>query len=91
MTVGMEAFNGRVLDRPVHPLTLPVVRENSPPDCFLILATPRVVGLRQAVLNAIGLADHVEAHGPGVDRVLVPGLLCELNSAVSKGGADPTG
>ena len=87
----MEAFDGRVLDRPVHPLTLPVVWKNITPDCFLILATSRVVGLRQAVLNAIGLADHVDAHGPGVDRVPVPGLLCEMNSAFSEDGVDPIG
>jgi hypothetical protein len=34
----------------------------------------------QPVLDAIRLADHVEAHRPGVDGVPVPGLLCELDT-----------
>lgn len=50
-----------------------------------------MVGLCQAVLNPVGLADHVEAHGPGVDGVPVPGLLGELDAVVSENGVDLIG
>lgn len=66
VVVVMEAFDGRVLDGGVYPLDLSI--------------GPRVVGLRKAVLNAVGRADHVEAHEPGIDSVAVPGLLCELDA-----------
>ena len=39
-------------------------RENSPPDCFLILGTPGVVRLGQAMFDPVDLADHVEPHLP---------------------------
>lgn len=45
VVVVIEAQCRWILVHPVHPLDLAVARENSPPDCFLILATPRVVGL----------------------------------------------
>lgn len=53
MGVVVEAFDSCVLDCPVHPLNLPI--------------GPRVVGVREAVLNSVRFADHVEAHGPGID------------------------
>ena len=55
------AFNSGFLDCAVHALDLSSIPENSPPDCFLILLAPRVVGLCQAMLDLIGVADHVEA------------------------------
>jgi hypothetical protein len=71
---------------------LDVQRENDPPDRFLIFMAPRVVGFCQPVLDAarhcprtnggqwLALADHVEAHWPGIDGVPVPGLLGELDA-----------
>jgi hypothetical protein len=73
----MEALNGRVLDRAVHPLDLAV--------------RPRMVRLGQPVLDAVGLADHVEAHGPGGDGVPVPRLLGELDAVVCENGVDLMG
>jgi hypothetical protein len=63
VVVGMEALDGRVLDRAVHRLELAV--------------GPGVVWLREAMLDTarpcpwtpggqgLALTDHVEAHGPG--------------------------
>ena len=70
----MEPFDRRVLDRPVHSLDLAV--------------RPWVVGLGQPVLDAVGLADHVEAHWPRIDGVLVPRLLCELNTVFRQNRMD---
>ena len=77
MIVVMEAFDGRVLDRPVHPLDLTI--------------RPGVVWLREAVLDTVGLADHVEAHGPGRDGAAIPRLLGELNAVVGEDGVDLIG
>lgn len=77
MAVVMEPFDRRVLDGAVHPFDLAV--------------GPWMVGLGQPVLNAVGLADHVEAHWPGVVGVSVPGLLCELDSVVGQDGVDLMG
>jgi hypothetical protein len=89
----MEAFDGRVFDGAVplpcnglpanrerDPFDLTAPRENSPPDCFLILVAPRMVWLREAMLDTIGLANHVEAHGPRIDCSPVARLLGELNA-----------
>ena len=80
-----------LLDRAVHPLDLAVPRENSPPDCFLILGTPGVVRLGEPMLDAVGLADHVEPHLPGRGRVPVTRLLCELNTVVREDRMDAVG
>jgi hypothetical protein len=60
---------------------------------FLTDGAPWVVGFGQAVLDAashgsrtvgepwLALADHVEAHWPGIDTVPVPRLFCELDPA----------
>ena len=77
VAVVVETFHGGLFDRAVHPFDLSV--------------GPWVVGLCQAVFNTIGLADHVEAHRPGVDRVSVPRLLCELDSVVGENGVDLIG
>lgn len=70
VAVMVEALNGGVLDRAVHALDLTV--------------GPRMVGLGQPVLDAVGLANHVEAHRPGVYCVPVPWLLCELDPVASR-------
>lgn len=73
----IEAFYRCVFDRAVHPLDLAI--------------GPRVVWLREAVLDTVGLADHVEAHGPGRDGVAIPRLLGELNAVVGENGVDLIG
>ncbi len=75
--VVMKAFDGRVLDRAVHPLDLAV--------------GPRMVLFCQAVLDPIDLADHVEAHWPRIDGVAVPGLLCKLDATVRENGVNLVG
>ncbi len=49
MAVIMKAFDSCFLDRAVHPLDLAI--------------GPGVIGLCQAMLDPVGLADHVETHG----------------------------
>ena len=88
VAVVVEPFHGRLLDRAVHPLDLAATQENDPPDRFLIFMAPRVVGLGQPVLDPVGFADHVQAHGPGIDGVPVPGLLRELDAIVGQYGVD---
>ncbi len=70
----MEALDSGILDRAVHPLDLAV--------------GPGMVRLCQAVLDPVGVADHVEAHGPGEDRIPVPRLLSELDAVVSEDHMD---
>ncbi len=77
VAVVMEAFDGCLLDRPVHAFDLPI--------------GPGMVRLRQAVLDPVGLADHVEAHRPGDDRVSVPRLLGELDAVVGQDGVGLVG
>ena len=77
MIIVMEAFDGRVLDRAVHPFGLAI--------------GPRVVWLCEAVLDIVGLADHVEAHGPGRDGAAISRLLGELNAVVGEDGVDLIG
>ena len=38
------------------------------------------------MFDPVGLANHVEAHWPGVDGVAVSRLLCELNAVVCQNG-----
>lgn len=73
----VEAFDGGVFDRAVH--------------AFDLAVGPRVIGLGQPVLNAVGLTDHVEAHWPGIDCVTVPGLLGELNAVIGENCVDLIG
>lgn len=49
MTVVMEAFDSCFLDRATLPLDLAI--------------GPGMIGLCQAMLDPVGLADHVETHG----------------------------
>ena len=68
MAIVVIPFDGRVFNRAVHALDLPV--------------RPRVVWLGQAMLNAICSANHVKPHGPGIGRVPVAGLLTKLDPIV---------
>ncbi len=77
MAVVVEAFDGRVLDCPVHALDLAVGL--------------RMVGLGQAVLDPVGLADHVEAHRSRIGGVSIPGLLGELDAIVRQDRMDTVG
>lgn len=64
MIVLTEALDRCVLDCAVHPFDRAI--------------RPREVWLREAMLDTVGLADHVVAYGPGIDGVAVPRLLSEL-------------
>lgn len=75
MTVVMEAFDGSVFDRAVHPLDLPI--------------GPGMVRLGEAMLDVVGLADHVEAHFPREGGVPVARLICELDAVVGEDRLDP--
>ena len=77
VAVVMKPFDRRVLDGAVHPFDLAV--------------GPWMVGLGQSMLDAVGLADHVEAHWPGVDGVPVPRLLCELDAVIRQNRVDLIG
>lgn len=74
MAVVVEPFDRRHLDGAVHPFDLAV--------------GPWVVGLSQPVHYAVGLADHVEAHQPGIDCVPTAGLLFELDSVIGQDRVD---
>ena len=74
MALIVEAFDGRFLDGPVHPLDLSV--------------GPRVVRFGEPVLDVVGLADHVEAHLTGPGGVPVAGLLGELDAVVGEDGVN---
>lgn len=77
MIVVVIPFDGRLLDRAVHPLDLAV--------------GPRVVGFRQPMLDPNSFADYVEAYWSGIDGVPVPWLLGELDSVVRQNGMDLVG
>ena len=64
VVVVVEAFDGRRLDGAVHAFDLTATRENSPPDCFLILAVPRVLWLGCAMLDAARRAGAFEGVRP---------------------------
>jgi hypothetical protein len=87
--VVVAALGGGLFDGAVHPLDLAVRRANSPPDCWLILLTPMMVGLGEPVLDAVGFADHVEAAHARKDGVAVPRLLGELDAVVREQRVDP--
>jgi len=70
----VEALDGRLFDGPVHPLDLPV--------------GPRMVRFGEPVLDAILLADHVEAHLTRPGGVAVAGLLGELDAIIGQDGMD---
>ena len=74
MAFVMEALDRGLFDRAVHPFDLAI--------------SPWMVGFGQPVLNPVCLADHIEAHRPGVDGVPVPRLLCELNTVVGENGVN---
>jgi hypothetical protein len=66
----VEAFNSRFLDGSVHPLDPPV--------------GPRVVRFCKPVLDAVRIADHIEACLTRPARVAVAGLLDELDTIVGR-------
>jgi hypothetical protein len=79
VAVGVEAFDGGVLDGAVHPLDLTI--------------GPGVVDAGEAVLDAMLLASHGEdvGHGSGRGPVGVAGREAELVSVVGEHGVDPVG
>lgn len=77
MAVVVEPFDCRLLDGAVRSFDLAIA--------------PRMVWLGQAVLDPVGLADHVEAHLPRLCCVPVAGLLGELDAVVSKDRVDAIG
>ncbi len=74
MIVVVIAFDGGVFDRPVDPLDLAV--------------GPWMAGPGQPVFNPVGVADHVKAHGPGIDRVSVPWLRGEPDAIIGQDRVD---
>ena len=78
-----------VPDRAVHPRDLAACRDNSPPDCCLILQTPGMARPGRAVLDPVGLAEHVEAHLPGPGGVPVARLIGEPDAAAIGPGPMP--
>jgi hypothetical protein len=66
----VEAFDGRLLDGPVHPLDLPV--------------RLRTVRLGEAMPDAVGLAGHGEAHLAEPRGIPVAGLFGELNAIIGQ-------
>ena len=79
MSLVVVAVDSRFLDGPVHPLDLTV--------------GPRMVGLGQAVLDAVGSADLVEAvHAvAGGPAVAISGQVGELNAVVGQDGVQAVG
>ena len=84
VVVVVEAFDSGFLDREValpgnglpanrerDPFNLAAIRENDPPDRFLILTAPRVLDLGQTMLDAVLPAAHVEhVRDPGCGRAV---------------------
>lgn len=77
MAFVVEAFDSRLLDGAVHPFDLAI--------------RPRVVGLGEAMLDVVCLADHVEAHRTREDGVPVARLFGELDGIVRQDRVDTVG
>lgn len=75
MAVVIEALDGCIFDRPVHPFNLTVCSG--------------MVGLCQTVFDPIGFADHVEAHGTRSGCIAITELLSELDAVIGQNGMDP--
>ena len=73
--VVVEAFDGRFLDRAVHPFDLAAIRENSPPDCFLVLMAPGVPDPGEPVFDLMLAADPVKDVLEGMNMPVVIGEL----------------
>lgn len=73
----VEAFDDRLLDRPVHLLDLAV--------------GPWMVRFGEPVLDVVGLADHVEAHLTRLGGVAVAGLLSEMDAVIGQDRVDAVG
>src|SRR4028118_122170 len=74
MLLVVVTLGGRVLDGSVHPLDLAV--------------RPRMIWLREPMLDAVSFADHVEAARARKDGIPVPGLLGELDAIVGQKRVD---
>lgn len=77
MTIVVEAFDGCIFDRAVHPLDLPI--------------GPWMVRLGEAVLDVVCLADHVEAHLARPGGVAIARLLGELDAIIGQDRVDTVG
>ena len=88
MVVVVEAFDGRFLDRPVHSFDLAAIRENSPPDCFLVLMAPGVPDLGEPVFDLMLATDAVEDVLEGIN---VPIMIGELDAIIGEHDVEPVG
>lgn len=70
VAVVVIAFHRGILDGAVHALDLTI--------------GPRMVRFGQAMFDPVGIAYHVEAHGPRIGSVSVSGLLCELDAVIGQ-------
>ena len=79
MAVVVEAFDGRLLDGSVHPLDLSI--------------SPRMIGLCQAMLDAVALTRAIErmASEPRRWTVAVLRQVCELDAVVGQHDTDVIG
>jgi hypothetical protein len=77
VVVAVEALRGRTPDGAVHSLDQPI--------------GPRMVGLSQPAYDAVCIADYIEAHSPGDNRVRVRRLLCELDAIAGEHYVDLVG
>ena len=75
VAVVVVPFDGRVLDRPVHPLDLAI--------------GPRMVRFCEPMFDPVRLTDHVEPHRPRDDGVSVARLLGELDAVAPREVALP--
>jgi len=79
----MEALDCRLFDRAVHPLDL-----NVGPGMVRPLDLARQI-LSEPVLDAVRLADHVEAHLPRPGSFTIARLLSELDAIVGQDRVGP--
>ncbi len=93
MIVVVESLDGRLLDRAVHSLDLPVFRGIGPLDQFLFLKTPGMLHFSQAVLDAVLATTHIEhvCHVARCRSVGVARRERELDAVVGQNGMDPIG
>jgi hypothetical protein len=87
------SFDGSLLDRPVHTLDLAAFRGKGPLDLFLIPQAPRVIGFGQAMLDLVGIANHIEAvHAELCNpTVPVPWLIGKLYPVIGQDDVDLVG
>ena len=84
MVVVVEAFDGRVLDGAVHPFDLAAIRENDPPNRFLIFMAPGVVWFGCPVFDAkrrAGIFESVRPDGFAICQGFGDQLCCRSTRA----------